>query len=242
MTLCYSKVFLRLHWGYAIRKRTTKAKPAFLLPPPTTLIGALSFYRYRGIENVLFNKKSIESPAFYLKGVKATAKLSSFASYVEDIIRNVIFIYQRKERQLDPLSRYNIISEGKVYSPGGMLIVVYIANTLAKEELEKMSWSIARIGSKESVVSVEDVEVGEASKVSGVIETDYYFPATVSVVEKEEFINLVPFWDEKAYIFDQDAKKEAYMLPLRSYPIISTKVKVNAKEAYKVGDEYVVFA
>ena len=242
MTIYYSKVFLRLHWGYAVRKRSNKAKPAFLLPPPATLIGAISFLKNRGIENVLIDKKNIGSPAFYMKGLKATAKLTSFASYVEDIVRNVVCLYQRKERQLDPSHRYNIIPEGKVYSPGGMIVAVYVTDSLTKEELEKMSWGIIRIGSKESIVSVEDVEVGEAKKISGVVETDYYFPATVEVVEKEEFVNLVSFWDEKAYIFNQDAKKEVYMLPLRSFPIISTKVKVNAKEAYKVGDEYVVFA
>jgi len=236
--MLYSKVFLRLHWGFSIVNPTTKAKFAFYLPPPTALIGALSYYKFRGKDSVRIGK-SFGSPAYKLNGVRAAAKLLSYGTYIEDMVRNVIYLYQRRT---DPLHRFNVIPTGKVYSPNGKLVVVYLTSTLTKEELEKMSWGITRIGCKECLVSVEDVEIGEAQKVSGVVETSYYFPATVKIVEGEEFVTYTTFWDDKeVYVWGEKVNVKRYALPLITYPLTSVEVKVEANEAYKVGDEYVVF-
>ena len=246
--MLYSKVFLRLHWGFSIVNPTTKAKFAFYLPPPTTLVGALSYYKFRGKDSVSIGK-SFGSPAYKLDGVRATAKLLSYGTYIEDIVRNVVNLFQGKKtdkgipRRLNPKYRFNVIPTGKVYSPNGMLVAVYITSTLTKEELEKMSWGITRIGCKECLVSVEDVEIGEAQKVSGVVETSYYFPATVKIVEGEEFVTCTTFWDKEVYVWGKKVNPITYALPLLiTYPLTSVEVKVEATESYKVGDEYVVFA
>ena len=240
--MIYSKVFLRLHWGFSVVKPVAaKAKSAFYLPPPTTLVGALSYYKFRGIDTDKIDK-GWGSPAYKLKGVRATAKLISNGTYIEDIVRNNLVYFQRPERRLDPTYKFGVIPTGKVYSPKGIIVVVYLTDTLSKEELERLSWGIVRIGCKECLVSVEDVEVGEAKKVSGELSTSYYFPDTVKIIEGEEFTEYVTFWDERAYLWGEEGNPTRYVLPLRTYPLKSKEVKVEAKEAYEVGSEYVVLA
>lgn len=234
--MLYSKVFLRLHWGYSIRRPSVKERSAFLLPPPTTLIGALSYYKFRGIDTDIANT-STASATYKLKNIKASAKLESPASYIEDIENQIVAPYQKR-----PEIKFNIIPVGKVYSPDGRLVIVYITDKITREELEKMSWGIIRIGCKECLVSVEDVEIGEAKKVSGIMKTCYYFPANVKVIEGRDIIQYADFWDEDVYIWDRKPKLVRYALPLLSYPIKSKEVKVKANEAYEVGGEYVVFA
>ena len=240
--MLYSKVFLKFHWGFSVVKPTAaKAKSAFYLPPPTTLIGALSYYKFRGIDTDNVGKLG-GSPAYRLKGVKATAKLLSYGTYIEDVVRNIVSYFQRPERRLDPNYKFNVVPTGKVYSPGGIMVVVYVTDSLSAKALEKMSWGIIRIGCKECLVSVEDVEIGEAKRVSGAVNTSYYFPDTVKIIEGDEFAEYVMFWDENAYLWGKEGRPIRYVLPLRTYPLSSKEVKVEAKEAYQVGDEYVVFA
>ncbi|WP_405049891.1 type I-A CRISPR-associated protein Cas5a, partial [Saccharolobus sp.] len=144
--MIYSKVFLKLHWGFSVVKPSAaKAKPGFYLPPPTTLIGALSYGKFRGVDNDNLGKV-YGSPAYNFRNVMATARLESEGAYTEDIIRNVISYFQRKERRENPRYIYGVIPTGKVYMPNGRLVAVYVTDSMSKEELEKLSWSITRIG------------------------------------------------------------------------------------------------
>ncbi len=156
------------------------------------MIGALSYGKFRGVDNTNLGKV-YGSPAYNFRNVMATARLESEGAYTEDIIRNVISYFQRKERRENPRYIYGVIPTGKVYMPNGMLVVVYVTDSMSKEELEKLSWSITRIGGKECLVSVENVEIGEAKKVSGRVKTSYYFRDTVKVVGKKEFLEYVTF-------------------------------------------------
>ncbi|QIW22819.1 type I-A CRISPR-associated protein Cas5 [Sulfolobus sp. S-194] len=240
--MIYSKVFLKLHWGFYVSyPEASKAKPSFYLPPPTTLIGALSYGKYRGIDTKAFKGKA-GSPALELK-VKAAASFSDefVGGYTEDIIRSVIMYFQRRERRGDPKFRYGVVPTGKIYAPNQIVKVVYVAE-MEKEELERLSWSITRLGCKECLVSVEDVEIGEAKMVKGKVRTSYYFPATVNVPDKEKKnIMLVSFWDENGFIWGGSANVMTYVIPVIDYPLKIREVEVEAKEAYEVGGEYVVF-
>ncbi|ADX84849.1 type I-A CRISPR-associated protein Cas5a [Saccharolobus islandicus] len=240
--MIYSKVFLKLHWGFSVVKPSAaKAKLGFYLPPPTTLIGALSYGKFRGIDNTNLGNV-YGSPAYNFRNVMATARLESEGAYTEDIVRNVISYFQRKDRRENPRYIYGVIPTGKVYMPNGTLVVVYVTDSMSKEELEKLSWSITRIGGKECLVSVENVEIGEAKKVSGRMKTSYYFRDTVKVVGKKEFLEYVTFWEENGYIWGKEGGPIRYILPVTTYPLASKEVEVEAKEAYEVGGEYVVFS
>jgi CRISPR-associated protein Cas5a/b/c len=237
----YAKVLLKLHWGFSVSvPSASKAKASFLLPPPTTLKGALSFAKYKGIDSL-----NGGSPAKEFEEVFAFARFSddTVASYSEDVVRNVVLLFQREDRRVDKKFWFNIIPTGKVLSPSGKLMAVFVTNKINKDELGKMAWSIIRIGSKESLVSVEEVEVGEAKEVKGkTVNTKYYFPASAKVVPRDQsFLIYANFW-EGGYDFGKKAKPVRYALPLQKFPIKSIEVKVEAEKAFEVGGEYVVVA
>ncbi len=240
--MIYSKVSLRFHWGFSVVKPgIAKAKQGFYLPPPTTLIGALSYGEFRGFDTIKFNQ-ILGSPAYgYYGKVIAASKLVSEATYTEDIIKNVISYFQRKERWTDPKYIYGAVPTGKVYMPNGDIIAIYLTNSLSKEKLEKLSWSITRIGCKECLVSVESVEIGEATKVTGNVKTSFYFPASVKIVGSKGFTEYANFWDQNGYLWSKEGSLIKYILPIRLYPLASREVEVEAKEAYEVDGEYVVF-
>jgi CRISPR-associated protein Cas5a/b/c len=240
--MIYSKVFLKLHWGFSVSvPSVSKSRPSVYLPPPTTLIGALSYGKYRGYDTVLVNRRP-GSPAYNLLNVKAAASFSKDfrGTYIEDIVRNVILYFQRSGRKTDPKYRYGVIPSGKVYSPNGKLNVVYVTDSIDRSELERLSWSITRIGCKECLVSVEDVEIGEAKKVSGKVRTRYYFPDNVKIIDGK--VEYVEFWNEKGFLWGSESDRIRYALPIITYPLMSVEVEVEAKEAYEVGGEYVVFS
>lgn len=239
--MLYSKITLKLHWGFSIvTPSAAKSKPSLYLPPPTTLIGALSYGKFRGQDNFIIDK-NMASPAYNLGKIKAAARFCDVGAYIEDIVKNVIIYFQRQgERRLDPKYRYGAIPTGKVYYPNRNLKVVYVVDSIGKEELEKLSWSITRIGCKECFVSVENVEIGEAKPYSGKVKTMFYFPANVKLLKGNvEYIN---FWDDIAFLWGEEGKKVRYALPITHYPLMSTEAEVEAKESYEVGGEYVVFA
>ena len=241
--MLYSKVTLKLHWGFSVvLPSASKSKPAVFLPPPTTLIGALSYGKYRGYDTALISKK-LGSPAYEFTGIKAAARFADDAiggTYIEDIVRNVIMYFQRSQRRLQPEYRYGVIPTGKVYAPNDKIIAVYVTDSLSRDELERLSWSITRLGCKECFVSVEDVEIGEAKRVSGKVKTKYYFPATVKLIDGN--VKYVDFWDENGLIWGKEGNRVRYALPLSHYPFKSVEAIVEAKEAYEVGGEYVVFS
>ncbi|MCY0860746.1 MAG: type I-A CRISPR-associated protein Cas5a [Sulfolobaceae archaeon] len=238
MTL-YSKVTLKLHWGFSVSyPSVSKSKPSFLLPPPSTLKGALSFGKYRG-KDVINGKYS---PAKEFEDMLAYARYSddTVASYSEDVVRNLVMYFQRPERRAERRYWFNIVPTGKVISPSGKIIAVFITDQLSREELEKLSWSIVRLGSKESIVSVEEVEIGEAKPISSRVKTRYYFPASASVDPSyAPLLVYVDFW-EGGYEFGKEYTPVRYAIPLQRFPIASVEVAVDAKKAYEVGGEYVV--
>lgn len=242
--MIYSKVTLKLHWGFAVSHPIkAKAKPSYLLPPPTTLIGALSYGDFRGLESDLLGNY-MGSPAYKLQA-KIRGAFASFSkgfsgAYIEDIIRNVAYYY---ERYKDRSHWYNVISTGKVYAPGQEINVVYLTDSLSEDELKRLSWSIIRLGCKECLVSVKDVEVGEAKEAKGRIRTSYYFPADVNLLSSQSSVIIVDFWDSSGYLWRGKANKDnwvKYAMPRPGFPLLRSEVEVDAKLAYQVGDEYVV--
>ncbi|MEW9492540.1 MAG: type I-A CRISPR-associated protein Cas5a [Candidatus Aramenus sulfurataquae] len=237
----YARVLLKLHWGFSVSvPSASKAKASFLLPPPTTLKGALSFAKYRGVDSLKGG-----SPAKEFEGVFAFARFSdsTLASYTEDVVRNVVLLFLREKYKKEKEHWYNIIPTGKVISPSGELLVVYVTDKISEDDLERMAWSIIRIGSKESLVSVESVEVGKAKEVKGVkVKTKYYFPATAKVLpDYSPLVIYADFW-EGGYDFGKEGKIVRYAIPLQKFPIKSVEVEVEAQRAFEVGGEYVVVA
>jgi len=237
-SLTYSKVWVRLHWGYSVSYPTaSKEKRATLIPPPTTLIGALSYGKFRGLD-ASGDLKASPAISFVDKVRVASARLEGQATYIEDIVRNVVSYFQRGKRKTEKRYTYNAIPTGKIYSPGSLLKLVYVTS-FPEDELRRLSWSITRLGAKEGLVSVEDVEVGRAEEVKGWVTTGYYFKA--SIPHRMGDAVYVDFW-EGGMVWGEEAKLVRYVIPMKQVPFRSSELEVEAQEAYRVGDEYVVLS
>ncbi len=150
------------HWGYWIRApETSKVQPSLPIPPPTTLIGALSMplvrtgalktensdYIGEAIIQKERNKTKTASSSALLQDViiGAAASLSDAAMYWEDINKyttlhfHPLTKWEDKEeaaggrRYLEEY-RSGAITTGKVYYPNGGLTIVYLID---EDRLEK---------------------------------------------------------------------------------------------------------
>jgi CRISPR-associated protein Cas5a/b/c len=248
----FSLVRMKLHWGYAVSvPGASKQKPSLLLPPPTTLVGALSYGKFRGRDSEFLSGQNA-SPAIFLGDVRAAARFADGCAgmYAEDVVKNMISYFQeaRKDKETGQMRttsmkyRSNIIPSGRVYAPGSELLALYVTSDLDPDELKKLSWSIIRLGSKEGLVSVEEVRTGVAKPVQGRVRTPYYFPAMVrhGGFEGADFM-LLDFW-EGGYAWGKEAAKKTYVVPMPRFPIACNEVWAEAKEAYECDGETVVFS
>ncbi|MEM1853226.1 MAG: type I-A CRISPR-associated protein Cas5a [Thermofilaceae archaeon] len=202
------RVTVEFHWGYSVKRPFFSAsQPALAVPPPTALIGALAraaasiegwpeavvesgqptgsqrgstVHRlYSGavrvLDRVLWASLALTDERF----------VSPMIGIVEtrDIIRALIAPYQRRDN-IYPGSAllFGVQPHGRVYAPSMRAHVLYLAKG---SEAAAWAYAIQSIGSKESIVSVVDVEVGEARmrEGGGSVETRYYFPVRLGSVE-----------------------------------------------------------
>lgn len=191
--------------------------------------------------------------------------------YWEDINRYQILQFQRQDRRGLPEFRFGAVPAGKVIAPGSRIIMVYLVNeerarniiekTLAgrsiiksKAELEEIltyaGHSITRIGSKEGIVAVERVEIGEAKPIGREICTRLPHPA--EAVEGEpgrcqrpgieedlgEWYREI-FWEE-SFEWRASLAPKPYYVPGTKNPIRYSWVRLRLREGfegYKAGSE-----
>jgi len=190
----FLKVNIQPHWGYALRLVPfSKSKPALPVPPPTTFIGALA-YPLNVILGMPENYGEVSGADRYRSMfVSVNARINVPIIKYGDLTR--VFWYRKEEKTVQS----DAISLEKVYSmsDGGSIDVIYVVN---EDEVERIvgelstlklaAWGVSRVGSKESIVSVENVELRKAESIDcDVIETDYYFMGHVKLLKG----NLISF-------------------------------------------------
>ncbi|MCX8205186.1 MAG: type I-A CRISPR-associated protein Cas5a [Candidatus Nezhaarchaeota archaeon] len=168
--LFFVKVHLDLHWGFASRHAPwSKSKDAFLIPPPTTFIGALAygharlFKRPEELDFVSYAEKVRENVASI--NISVASPLWAYS----DLSR--IWWYRRRERavKFDAVALGKVV-KGPVEAPS--FTVVYLLSERGVKELGgegplvASAASIVRIGSKESIASVREVSYGHAELLS----------------------------------------------------------------------------
>ena len=254
----YSLVSVKFHWGFQSHQpEKNRVKSTLMIPPPTTLIGALLYYLDYGVEVIS------ESGSSYFPMDSRTDKILASASYIpgddsindEDYgknlhifstpIKNTVINYVRTGNM--QTIRTNIIAEEKILYPQGKMDILYIFKEDYDEDLIlRMSSSIQRVGSKESIVSVESVKTGEAILIENQseIKTRFYFSQKMGEpVETTKAKNYIVsnFWVSSHR--QKNIIKENFVIP--NYGILSThREKVSVRplgECYRVGDEYAIF-
>ena len=170
----------------------------------------------------------------------------------EDVSKYNTLLFQRtvEGRRYLPKYRSGIITSGKILYPDGRAIIAYLLNpgklsTLLKdglkEKIENAAWQISRIGSKESMFSVDNVEIfNGVPPIKGTVKTKFYFPANVGKIEEMGFYYRENFWKGGWGNLDEPEFVE-YIIPGKKLPIETCSIRVDeVKEAYKFRDDEVL--
>jgi CRISPR-associated protein Cas5a/b/c len=250
-------------WGYSIRQPNyARRQPCYLLPPPSTLIGALAYplalnngegeYYLHESKTIVSSPKKLIGPVL---AASACYSPNSKAIMSEDINRYLILQFQRKPRRAEPKYRFGVVPAGKVYAPSAEMQLVYAidgekcSQTLGenwKDRLLSAAYSITRLGSREGILCVKKAELHEANEVNDkTINTRFYFPqdtADLSTINNysgdyyiEEFPdpNIEDIWKWN----NERNQLRTYIVPGRRAPIESSDIEVKVKHAFVV-DKY----
>jgi CRISPR-associated protein Cas5a/b/c len=223
------------HWGYSIKHPMYSAsQPALKFPPPTTLIGALS-YPYTRVNGPEVESKSGQ---LYSSSIRlldhvlwACYKIVDFDPRMlvetRDIIRALIVPYVRSEH-VYPGSKFlwAIQVHGKVCAPALKLDTVFIVDDDSAETVSQYAWGIARVGSKESIVSVESVSVLdiETEEKSDVVSTSFCFPKELAQNIKGGYVEeMMPApsreWFMLGTIRDVSKYMQAFAIPIEKVEV-----------------------
>ncbi len=197
------------HWGFSIRyPGTSAAAESYIVPPPTTLVGALA----RGLAEVgilprtevyyngnnIVSTSEILTPCIKVSTFRYDNNSISLPLPYMDPVKLIRAPYQRESEDKSPIG---FCGFGKVYSPSVSFEILYIIDIELLRSLARLvtldinhvvlgAYSITMLGSKESLVSIDSVEVTDSVEVIykppiKEIELSFYCPA--GIVEIEEF-------------------------------------------------------
>lgn len=208
---------------------TTSAN-TYLLPPPTTLVGALAYAYKRSLNDFKELAEDGTSPAAEMleKVLYASAGTDEPYAIVKSIERVYQHIYLRKEHWSKADMAYTVGARSAVIAR--KLYVFYI---LADKTIAKYSYGIIRIGRKEALVAVNDVVVEPLEEVLAEGEkscdTVFYFPLSIAseYSPRGSWVEV----DMPKLARENLAKKsivtEKYVVPK---PFVSTKATVSLND------------
>lgn len=172
---------VRPHWGFVLRRIPfSKSRPALDFIPPTTMIGALSYPLIKILgdsrENVVIKGVEVSRSEVFRQIFRSLHATRPQGELYSDLQKIYFFDKRRK------ISKSDAVALEKFYGVGEIEFVYLIDSEKAKEVLgqkwqnmiEAAAWGIVRIGQKEGVVSVEEVNFGVAELCEEAI-TRYYF-------------------------------------------------------------------
>ncbi|MEM0382120.1 MAG: type I-A CRISPR-associated protein Cas5a [Nitrososphaerota archaeon] len=261
---------LEFVWGFQSKiVGYSKTSPSFTYPPPTTILGAIAEHVAK--ENMLGEGSAKEiisklSSNLLAIGVRPINCLSVKFSDINRLIATKITggVLYPSPTSLSgsfdaPATGKTILASLDKNPPTLRLYLVFKNSGVGKignKELiidEYAMWSIHRLGSKESIVSVVDVEKFKPQKLTGEVTTQFSFPLTngVSVVDllqqkwSQEILispfNLSSYDPLTQYLLGQRTVK--FYLPILepSARRPACKLKVSGNMCgYKYGEEVLI--
>jgi len=167
MGFFYIRTSLVFHWGHSSRKYvSSKTRESYLVPPPTTLIGALS-YGYARVRGLPEESGGVGTAELIRENtLSVNVRVFSPIFHYADLAR--VWWFRERER----LAKTDAVAIGKSYvgvkhGRGPDLEVVYVFRKdlkLEKRHLVEAAYSIVRVGGSRGLVSVIEVDYGEASE------------------------------------------------------------------------------
>jgi len=232
-----------------------------MVPPPTTLYGAISY--------PLIREKLIDLEGEVIPGLFSPVKriaeifeaaaisIDSYGYYFEDINSYILLHFQQfaKDKQTGlprryaPRYRIGAVVSGRIYAPSGRFTVIYLVKSNKAEEIlgsnwmNKLgiaAWMICRIGSRESIVSIEKVSYHSVKEASGEVTTKYYFPQAAGEVLYDSPHFIETFWIG-GFGRKDPAKTIEYIVPGKRTPLRSQEVPVRVYgRAYRLDTSEVI--
>ena len=230
------KVTYRHTWGYRISyPYQSSAQATLTYPPPSTLIGALAYPFFMNLNYPeAYRDKEVVSVAYKLARniISVNFSYSIDENHVPikygDISRLSTISYLEPKFRKDMKFWFAIQSMEKVFYTGKSDVVYLIdidsliSETGAKDIaklIETSAYTINRVGSRESVVSVERVVIDmcELSDPPNKISTRFYFPIPDGppLTRTSNYI-ITSFWNYR--------DKEPYTFRYRGKPIHASEV------------------
>jgi len=211
------KVEGEFHWGFSIRFAGASASAhAYIVPPPTTLIGAIA-------RNLVNSETSIFENKIYSSAMKLLSifKVMTFR-YLKgdgeqiplpipftDIIKASRIPYIRIEHRKRKEQWFGISGFGRIYAPATKFNLLYVVDyeklkqmNYNEEDLKKAALSMTNIGSKEGMTSIQNVEVGTVEEVKNEIVCSFYVPFDIVERAKGSYTLVdLPYPDKYWYVF-----------------------------------------
>ncbi|HWQ18101.1 MAG TPA: type I-A CRISPR-associated protein Cas5a [Sulfolobales archaeon] len=263
-------VRVRFLWGFSIRRPSvSKAQPSYSTIPPTTLIGALSapIAVSKKYGEVVARGRSIYSASTIAMDFVATASLAfeerrgraPVGIYWEDLNRYAIHQFQRRERRAEREYMFGAIGVGKIYAPDAIAKIVYVIDMAKarsvlgdtwRNDLIRYAYQITRIGSKESLVAVENAKLSRVEPVGREFCTSLYQPleylerlespynpgipyyARCPGSEKVPEAYIETFWEE-SFEFGVQPGEKLYLVPGTRSPIMPGEIRVRVGQGYQ---------
>ncbi|MEM2107155.1 MAG: type I-A CRISPR-associated protein Cas5a [Candidatus Bathyarchaeia archaeon] len=266
------KVTASLHWGFWSRApSTSKVQPSLPVFPPTTLLGALAADLARRTA-LRFDDLTVGGEFWHKNGqlfslaslldeaVVASAyfKDGTMGFPYQDINKYVTLHYHQTvltdgiPRRYHYKFRMGAVPVGKIVASKGLVSICYLLDEQKcmkllhddwKRNITLAAFNIERLGSKESIVSVESVDLITPIKLQDkAIRTCLYFPVrSVEENSVEGEFYTETFW-KGGWLMGGSPQFEEYIIPGRRLPVRSGIVSARLKsgEAYEFGPEEIL--
>ncbi|MFP3201494.1 MAG: type I-A CRISPR-associated protein Cas5a [Sulfolobus sp.] len=217
-------------WGFSVKDLgTTAYQPSFILPPPTTAIGALTSGVARALGKLYEDNKLLDviNKATLYAGFSVEGAIAQHV----DISRYIIRVYMRPTNRKLPQYQFGAVPVGKTYVYGRLKMLVALDPSKltleVRQVLSKAPYYITRIGMKEGIVAVDEVKVGEAEE-REVFDSSFYQRVDCVEVVGEGFLT-VSYW--KGGFIKEAEERAAYIIPgIKGGYFTSTRLKFKAKK------------
>lgn len=188
--LRYLRVKVDLSWGSSVRRYIfSKARESYLIPPPTTLIGALAYgyTRYRSLPEETAEGENLYSSAELVRKKIHSVNVKVNVPFIHYSDLNRIWWYKEREKTV----KTDVVALGKTYkgfrcyaNTPDLDIVYILKENIEDNEVKLLTiagYAIIRLGGSYSLASVRYVSWGMAKPIEFTIgRTSFSFWADLS--------------------------------------------------------------
>ncbi len=253
------KLRIEFVWGHQSRIiGLSKTNPSYYYPPPTTILGAVAepiAKEYKLGENPTTTRRLLSTISKNLLAIGLRPVNTIPVKYMD--INKIIAVRVRKEKYPSPRDlpgSFDAPARGKTIMvpldgnpPSIEVILVFEEENMFFEGRSiriapDLLWEIHRLGSKESKVSVTDLEESTDIDVEeGIATTRYSLPLLdgVEVIEKirgrwayEAYVNPYMLGSDKPLLqqYLSGIQLTTYMVPIKTAPDENPSIKVRVRE------------